>query len=123
VTTSDDRKQSARKAGRDVVPLLKRLLACIMDVEADGWDTDWVRLPRRYASAVLTDIEADLIDPMTATEAAHRVELLGSELALRRWVAGDAGVNEFDAAAGQLLGPLSKYRGLLRALSSGEPAT
>jgi hypothetical protein len=91
VTTSDDRKKAARKAGREVAPLLKRLLACIMDVEADGW----------YASAVLTDIEADLIDPMTATEAAHRVELLGSELALRQWVAGDSG--------------------LLRALSSGEP--
>jgi hypothetical protein len=103
--------------------MLKRLLACITEVEADGWDIDWVRLPKRYASAVLTDIEAALVEPRTAKDAAHRIELLGSELALRKWVAGERLATEFDLLAGQLLDPLSRYRQHLRALGSGEPAT
>jgi hypothetical protein len=122
VTSSGDSRKAVRIAGRELQPLLRRLLACIAEVEADGWDIDWVRLPKRYASAVLTDIEAALVEPRTAKDAAHRVELLGSELALRRWVAGEGHATEFDALAGQLLDPLSKYRGHLRALGAGEPA-
>jgi hypothetical protein len=122
VTTSRDAKEAARIAGRELEPLLKRLLACIAEVEADGWDTDWVRLPKRYASAVLTDIEAALVEPATAQDAAHRVELLGSELALRRWMADDIPACEFDVLASELLDPLASYRSHLRALSAGEPA-
>jgi hypothetical protein len=123
VTGTGNPQKAARIAGRELEPLLKRLLSCIAEVEADGWDTDWVRLPKRYASAVLTDIEAALVEPRTAHDAARRVELLGSELALRRWVAGDSHTTEFDGVASQLLEPLSKYRSYLRALSSGGPAT
>jgi hypothetical protein len=71
----------------------------------------------------LTDIEAGLVDRTTAKDAAHRVELLGSELALRCWISEDKSDTEFAALAGQLLDELSKYRGHLRALSSGDPAT
>jgi hypothetical protein len=123
VTSSHEARKAAQSAGRELKPLLKRLLACIAEVEVDGWDIDWVRLPKRYASAVLTDIEAALVEPGTAKEAAQRVELLGSELALRRWLAGDTRGTEFDVLASGLLDPLSSYRAHLRALGAREPAT
>jgi hypothetical protein len=118
MTALGDPIKAARIAGRELQPRLKRLLAYIEVVEAYDWDTDWVRLPKRYASAVLTDIEAGLVDRTTAKDAAHRVELLGSELALRCWISKDNSDNEFAALVGRLLDELSKYRGHLRALSS-----
>lgn len=122
MTALGDPIKAARTAGRELQPRLRSLLAYIDVVEAYDWDTDWVRLPRRYASAVLTDIEAGLVDRTTAKDAAHRVELLGSELALRRWMSDDHGDTEFAALATRLLDELSEYRGYLRALSSGDPA-
>jgi uncharacterized membrane protein YccC len=122
VTISGDPTNAVRIAGRELKPVLKRLLACIADIEADGRDIDWVRLPKRHASAVLTDIEANLADAETSKEAARRVELLGNELALRLWGVGDSDATEFDTVASRLLALLSRYRAHLRALSSGEPA-
>jgi hypothetical protein len=123
MTALGDPIRAARIAGRELQPRLQRLLAYIDVVEAYDWDADWVRLPKRYASAVLTDIEAGLVDRTTAKDAAHRVELLGSELALRRWMSDDNGDTEFAALAVRLLDELSKYRGHLHALSSRDPAT
>jgi len=123
VPKSKDATDQVRIAGLELRPLLRRLLAVIEGVEADGWDTDWVRLPRRYASAVLTDIEAGLVGAATANDAATRVELLGSELALRRWVAADRPPTDFGAAAEELLEPLTQYRALIRTLSSSGSAT
>jgi hypothetical protein len=52
MTALGDPVRAALNAGRELQPRLKRLLAYIDVVQAYDWDTDWVRLPRRYASAV-----------------------------------------------------------------------
>ncbi len=113
---------AVRQAGHRLEPQLTSLLDVIADVEAGGWDTDWVRLPKRHATGLLLDINEDLVGPGTAEGAASRAELLGSELALRLWLDPSPGEEAFRAAAERLIPALQAYRASLQVLGSLGPA-
>jgi hypothetical protein len=122
-TRPDVAQAAVREAGHRLEPQLNSLLDAIADVETGGWDTDWVRLPKRHATALLVDITEDLVGPGTAEGAASRAELLGSELALRLWLDPSPAEEAFRAAAERLIPTLQVYRASLQVLGTLGPAS
>ena|SRR5215207_1679589 len=98
---------------------VSRLLIAADAEEADTWGADVYRRLMSYGRAVALDLDADLYQGSTGSQARERLERLGAELALHDWAGvwptGTAVVHETHAA-------VLAFREVVRARAVADPA-